>query len=591
MREGESQKKPETEIKGFSVSKGIAHGEAFVLLHKELQTPVYEVRDADKPAEIKRFENAILKTRKDILDVKSELSEEIGSAEASIFDAHILVLEDVAVMQETLSMFKEKNYNIEYCYSSVINKFIAAFERIDDPYIKERIADFKDVSRRVLGNMLGVQTSKIGALSDPLILVSSDFAPADFSLVDKSKILAIVTEKGSQTSHTAILSRSLGIPCVVGIPEVAEKVSTGDMLLVDGYNGSIVINPSESTVSHYTELESAQKEIEVLYATSLPYPSVTPDGRAFSVEINISSPADISESVMRYCDGVGLFRTENFFMDFGGFPDEESQFKTYRDAALAARGKPVVIRTLDLGGDKNLSLMKMDSKEENPFMGYRAIRFCLDHRDIFLTQLRAILRASAYGKVKILLPMISSIREVEKSKLLIEQAKEELTKSSMPFDKNIELGVMIEVPGAALTTDVIAAKCDFISIGTNDLIQYLLAVDRVNDLVANLYEPTHTAVIRTLNMVVSSACKAGIPVSVCGELAADPIFVPLLLGMGVTEFSMSVKSVSEIKFLLRKVPFEKARALRDEILTLSRSRHIASRLRSFHYEALERFLK
>ena len=337
MREGESQKKPETEIKGFSVSKGIAHGEAFVLLHKELQTPVYEVRDADKPAEIKRFENAILKTRKDILDVKSELSEEIGSAEASIFDAHILVLEDVAVMQETLSMFKENNYNIEYCYSSVINKFIAAFERIDDPYIKERIADFKDVSRRVLGNMLGVQTSKIGALSDPLILVSSDFAPADFSLVDKSKILAIVTEKGSQTSHTAILSRSLGIPCVVGIPEVAKKVSTGDMLLIDGYNGSIVINPSESTVSHYTELESAQKEIEVLYATSLPYPSVTPDGRAFSVEINISSPADISESVMRYCDGVGLFRTENFFMDFGGFPDEESQFKTYRDAALAAR--------------------------------------------------------------------------------------------------------------------------------------------------------------------------------------------------------------------------------------------------------------
>ena len=278
-------------------------------------------------------------------------------------------------------------------------------------------------------------------------------------------------------------------------------------------------------------------------------------------------------------------------MDFGGFPDEESQFKTYRDAALAARGKPVVIRTLDLGGDKNLSLMKMDSKEENPFMGYRAIRFCLDHRDIFLTQLRAILRASAYGKVKILLPMISSIREVEKSKLLIEQAKEELTKSSMPFDKNIELGVMIEVPGAALTTDVIAAECDFISIGTNDLIQYLLAVDRVNDLVANLYEPTHTAVIRTLNMVVSSACKAGIPVSVCGELAADPIFAPLLLGMGVTKFSMSAKSVSEIKFLLRKVPFEKARALRDEILTLSRSRHIASRLRSFHYEALERFLK
>lgn len=589
---GESGSGAEVEIKGFSVSKGIAHGEAFVLLHKELETPVYEIRDSDKPAEIKRFEAAILKARKDILELKSELSAKVGEAEAAIFDAHIFVLEDVAVMQETLSMFGEKNYNIEYCYSSVINKFIAAFERIDDPYIKERIADFKDVSRRVLGNMLGVQTAKIGAFSDPLVLVSSDFAPADFSLVDKSKILAIVTEKGSQTSHTAILSRSLGIPCVVGIPEVAEKVSSGDMLLVDGYNGMLVVNPSERTLSHYTELESAQKEIALVYATSLPYPSVTPDGRAFSVEINISSPEEISEdSAVAACDGVGLFRTENFFMDFGGFPDEESQFKAYRDAALAARGKPVVVRTLDLGGDKNLSLMKAVNKEENPFMGYRAIRFCLDHKDIFLAQLRAILRASAYGKVKILLPMISSIREVEKSKLLIEQAKGELEKEGQPFDKNLELGVMIEVPSAALTADVIAAECDFISIGTNDLIQYLLAVDRVNDLVANLYEPTHTAVIRTLDMVVASALKAGIPACVCGELAADPIFAPLLLGMGVTEFSMSPKSVSEIKFLLRKVPYEKARALRDEVLGLKRSRQIASYLRSFHYEALERFLK
>ena len=589
---GESGSGAEVEIKGFSVSKGIAHGEAFVLLHKELETPVYEIRDSDKPAEIKRFEAAILKARKDILELKSELSAKVGEAEAAIFDAHILVLEDVAVMQETLSMFGEKNYNIEYCYSSVINKFIAAFERIDDPYIKERIADFKDVSRRVLGNMLGVQTAKIGAFSDPLVLVSSDFAPADFSLVDKSKILAIVTEKGSQTSHTAILSRSLGIPCVVGIPEVAEKVSSGDMLLVDGYNGMLVINPSERTLSHYTELESAQKEIALVYATSLPYPSVTPDGRAFSVEINISSPEEISEdSAVAACDGVGLFRTENFFMEFGGFPDEESLFKAYRDAALAARGKPVVVRTLDLGGDKNLSLMKAVNKEENPFMGYRAIRFCLDHKDIFLAQLRAILRASAYGKVKILLPMISSIREVEKSKLLIEQAKGELEKEGQPFDKNLELGVMIEDPSAALTADVIAAECDFISIGTNDLIQYLLAVDRVNDLVANLYEPTHTAVIRTLDMVVASALKAGIPACVCGELAADPIFAPLLLGMGVTEFSMSPKSVSEIKFLLRKVPYEKARALRDEVLGLKRSRQIASYLRSFHYEALERFLK
>ena len=294
------QSNQELEMKGFSVSKGIAHGEAFVLLRKELETPVYEIRDSDKPAERKRFEEAIIKTRRDILELKAELSERVGEVEAAIFDAHILVLEDVAVMQETYAMFDEGSYNIEYCYSSVINKFIEAFERIDDSYIKERISDFRDVSRRVLGNLLGVQTSKIGALSDPLILVSSDFTPADFSLVDKSKILAIITEKGSQTSHTAILSRSLGIPCIIGIAVIADKISTGDILLVDGYNGTLIINPSERTVSRYTELETAHKEVQAIYNTSLPSPSVTPDGRGFSVEINISTPSDIVDGAMRY---------------------------------------------------------------------------------------------------------------------------------------------------------------------------------------------------------------------------------------------------------------------------------------------------
>lgn len=585
------QSNQELEMKGFSVSKGIAHGEAFVLLRKELETPVYEIRDSDKPAERKRFEEAIIKTRRDILELKAELSERVGEVEAAIFDAHILVLEDVAVMQETYAMFDEGSYNIEYCYSSVINKFIEAFERIDDSYIKERISDFRDVSRRVLGNLLGVQTSKIGALSDPLILVSSDFTPADFSLVDKSKILAIITEKGSQTSHTAILSRSLGIPCIIGIADIVDKISTGDILLVDGYNGTLIINPSERTVSRYTELETAHKEVQAIYNTSLPSPSVTPDGRGFSVEINISTPSDIVDGAMRYCDGVGLFRTENFFLESGTFPDEESQFVAYRNAALATHGKPLVIRTLDLGGDKNLALMKTVIKEENPFMGYRAIRFCLEHKELFLDQLRAILRASAYGKVKILFPMICSIREVEKAKILVEQAKKELDARSMPYDKNIEIGAMIEVPSAAATVDVIAEVCDFISIGTNDLIQYLLAVDRVNDLVAGLYDPTHPAIIRTINSVVSMALSKNTPVCVCGELAADPIFAPLLLGMGVTEFSMSLKSVSEIKFLLRKVPYAKAKELCNEVLSLSRSRHIVSRLRSFHYEAVKEYLK
>lgn len=581
----------ERELKGLAVSKGVAHGEAFVMLHRELETPVYEIKDSDKPAEKERFENAILKTRADILQLKAELAESVGETEAAIFDAHLLALEDVAIMQETLATFEREHFNIEYCYSSTVNKFINAFEKIDDAFIRERITDFKDVSRRLISNMLGIETAKIGAFTDPLILVSRDFAPSDFALVEKSKILAIVSERGSQTSHTAILSRSLGIPCIVGAVGVAESIQSGEFLLVDGYNGNIVVNPSDDTLRRYTEIESEQREIQKLFDTSLPYPSVTPDGMDFQIKLNISSAEDIPVGSMNYCDGVGLLRTENFFLDAGGFPDEERQFEVYRDVAISANGKPVTIRTLDLGGDKNLNLMKMVNKEENPFMGYRAIRFCLDHKDIFSIQLKAILRASAYGKIRIMLPMINSIREVERSRQLIEQAKEELTSANIPFDKNIQIGAMIEVPSAALTADIICDACDFISIGTNDLIQYILAVDRVNDMVAHLYEPMHPAVVRVLDMVVSAGRKAEIPVSVCGELAADPMFAPLLLGMGVSEFSMSPTSVNEIKFLLRKTTYEKARNLRNEILALKRSRHIVSRLRSFHYESMQPYMK
>lgn len=577
----------EFELKGLSVSKGIAHGEAFVMLNRDLKVPVYEIKASDKPRERERFQAAVIQAREDILKVKEELAESVGETEASIFDAHLLVLEDVAIMQETFEMLERENFNVEYCYSSAIEKFISAFELIDDSFIRERIADLKDVSKRVIDNMLGRKSLRIGSLSDPLVLVSSDFAPSDFALVDKSKILAIITEKGSQTSHTAILSRSLGIPCIVGIEDVVDKISTGTFLLVDGYNGNVVVNPTDNTLRHYTELESVHREAQKLFDSSIPLPSKTLDGEDFSVSINISCASDIPEDLIENCGGVGLFRTENFFLDSGTFPDEEAQYEAYAAAVKAARGKPVVIRTLDLGGDKNLSLLKMVNKEENPFMGYRAIRFCLDHKDTFKAQLRAILRASALGEVKILLPMICSIREVERARLMIEESKAELAAKGLEFDKNIKIGAMIEVPSAALTIDIIAQVCDFISIGTNDLIQYTLAVDRVNDMVAHLYEPTHPAVTRIINHVVTKALEAKVPVSVCGELAADPTFCTLLLGMGVSEFSMSAKAVGEIKYLLRKVTMAQARALRDEVLALTRSRHVVSRLRSFHYEIMQ----
>jgi len=583
--------KTENNLQGLGVAKGIAHGEAFVMLNRELKAPVYEIRTADRPNEIRRFQDAIIKTKNEINSLKAELVAAIGESEAAIFDAHLMVLEDVAIMQETMALFEKESFNIEYCYMAVVDKFISAFEKIDDPFIKERIGDLKDVSTRVLRSLLGIESVKIGQYSDAMILVSSDFTPSDFSLVDKSKILGIVSEKGSATCHTAILSRSLGIPCVVGVAGVVEQISSGEFLLVDGYNGKVYVNPSDETLSVYNELESVHKENQKIFDASLPSPSKTADGCDFNVEINISDASDVVEGTMNYCDGIGLFRTENFFLNTASFPDEQAQFETYKAAVVAANGKPIIIRTLDLGGDKNLTLMKELHKEENPFMGCRAIRFCLDHPEVFLTQLRAILRASVYGDVKIMLPMICSIREVERARVFIEKAKEQLTERDEPFNKDIKVGVMIEVPSAAFTVDIIADSCDFISIGTNDLVQYLLAVDRVNEMVAHLYEPYHPAVIRTLDTIVSSARAKGIPVGICGEIAADPIFTPLLLGMGVTHFSMSATSIAEIKFLLRRLTMKEAVELKNEVIGMKRSRHIVNRLRSFHYESLRPFVK
>lgn len=578
-------------MQGLAVSKGIAMGEAFVLLDRELKAPIYEIKDSDRPNERKRFQDAILKTKAEINKIRDELVSSIGASEAAIIDAHLMVLEDVAIIDETMQFFESGNLNIEYCYMAVVDKFISAFEKIEDPIIKERITDLRDVSTRVLRNFLGVESVKIGQFSDAVILVSSDFTPSDFSLVDKSKLLGIVSGKGSPTCHTAILARSLGIPCVVGVEGVVDKIASGDPLLADGYNGKVFVNPLPQTLSAYNELESVHRENQIVFNSSLPSESKTADGHPFNVELNISDSSDISGNVMSYCDGVGLFRTEAFFLSSAAFPDENAQFQAYKAAVEAAAGKPIIIRTLDLGGDKTLSLMKEVYKEENPFMGCRAIRFCLDHPDIFLVQLRAILRASAFGKVKIMLPMICSVREVERARIFIDKAKDQLREAGENFDENIEVGVMIEIPSAALTVDIIADACDFISIGTNDLVQYLLAVDRVNETVAHLYEPYHPAVIRTLDMVVSKARAKGIPVGICGEIAADPIFTPLLLGMGVTHFSMSQKSVGEIKFFLRKLTMPQAVALKDEILLMKRSRHIVNRLRSFHYESLRQYLK
>lgn len=576
---------------GIGVSNGTAYGKVFVVAHTNAQIPEYNVSDSQIDGEIKRFEQALMKTRTDIVSLKEELAQKVGEKESSIFDAHLLVLEDVAIISETYSNLQDTKRNIEICYIEVVNRFLQAFEEIDDPFMRERIADIRDVSRRMINNLMGHEEKSSLNLGEPAILASKDFTPSDFAFVDKTKVLGIITEKGSLTSHTAILARSLRVPCIVGINIEETNLKSGDVILIDGYKGNLFVNPSGDTLKKYTEIANIRREIERIFDSSLPYPSETTDFHKVSLEFNIGSASDIKEGSMAYSDGIGLFRTEALFIDKGNFMDEDSQFEAYKAAVIKAEGKPVTIRTLDLGGDKTLAFKNEFGHEENPFMGYRAIRFCLDRVDIFTAQLKAILRAGVYGKVRILYPMISGINELVRANSVLEQAKLALKNEGIEYSSDIEIGTMIEVPSAAMIIDLIAKHCDFISIGTNDLIQYLLAVDRVNDHVAHLYNPANPAVIRMLDKIVSEGKKANLKVSVCGEIAADPIFAMLLIGMGVDSLSMASGALSEIKFMLRKASFEELRKLRNDALSQNCSRDILTILRRFRNAKMKEFIQ
>lgn len=588
---GESEQSAERKFAGLGVSNGTACGKAFVVIRSIGMVPMYQISASQFDGEIRRFEQAIMKARQDICYLKEELSQKIGGDEASIFDAHLLVLEDIAIINEVYAMMRAKSINIEACYKQVVERFVQAFDEIDDPFMKERVADIKDVSRRVLNNLMGHEEKSAFSLGEPVILVSTDFTPSDFAMVDKTKVLGIVTERGSMTSHTAILARSLRVPCIVGVKLDEAGIERDTQLLIDGYKGYIYKNPSQETLKKYTEIASIHREIEKIFDSSLPYEAETTDGHKVALCINISKASDIPLGTKNFTDGVGLFRTENFFMDKGDFPDEETQFEAYKEAAIRSNGKPLVIRTMDLGGDKTLPKVKEICQEENPFMGYRAIRFCLDRVDIFTQQLRAILRASAFGNVKVLYPMISGINELMRANDVLEQAKLALRNEGKPFDENIGVGIMIEVPSAAMIIDILAKRCNFLSIGTNDLIQYLLAVDRVNDHVAHLYNPGNPAVIRTLNKIIKDGKAAGLRVSVCGEIAADPLFALLLIGMGIDSLSMSLSAISEIKFLLRKVSFPDLQKLAEEALKQNRSRDALAILRHFRNELMKKYIR
>ncbi|MDB6093865.1 MAG: phosphoenolpyruvate-protein phosphotransferase [Verrucomicrobia bacterium] len=579
----DSPGKNEVIVQGLSASQGIAYGQVFVFIQSDVEVPNYQV-DADKRiAEVGRFEKALVSTRQQISKIKGEVEKNLGPEEALIFDAHLLVLEDQALIGETIREFESTGRNIETCFDHVSSRYIQAFSEIDDEYLRERAGDIRDVAQRVLQNLLGQAENSLSRLADKRIIVANDVSPSDSANIDRSEALALVTDSGSRTSHAVIMARSMKVPAVVGVRDVTRRVKNGDWAIVDGYDGIIIINPSETTLFRYGKIQEQKKTFESLLLKANSQPAITLDGVAVSLMANIERVEELQMVKDYQAAGIGLYRTEYLYLNSARIPTEQEQFLTYKKVVEALAPNPVIIRSLDLGGDKPMAgNPSLFPKEDNPFMGCRAIRFCLVHTEIFKDQLRAILMASAYGKVQLMYPMISGEDELAKANAILEECKVELKQRSQPFDEKIEVGAMIEIPSAAATTDLLAKSCAFFSIGTNDLIQYLLAVDRVNDRIAHLYEPTHPAVLRTLKQIVDAAHKAGVPVSVCGEMAGDPVFVPLLLGLGVDGLSMSPAWLPSVKYLVRAMTMADAKALAAEAMTMTSPKEIYAKCDAFY---------
>jgi phosphotransferase system enzyme I (PtsI) len=588
MSAEEQKPKQELIVRGIAASQGISYGQIFVYIQTIIEVPVYEVEKDKRPAEIARLEQALMVTRQQIQKIMSEVEKNLGPDEARIFDAHLLVLEDQALITETVRELEKTGTNIETCFNRIAQRYIKAFEEIDDEYLRERGCDIRDVAQRVLNNLLGRTGQNLGRLVEKRIVVANDISPSDAAGIDSSQALGIVTDSGSKTSHAVIVARSMKIPAVVGLRDFTTKVQPGDWVIVDGYEGLVILNPSEPTLFRYGQIQLQKKSYEQRLFEANRLPAVTLDGVKLTLRANIEKVDEVSLVREYHAEGVGLFRTEFLYLGASDAPTEEQQYAAYRELAEALAPAPVVIRTLDLGGDKPAqSQAHLFPKENNPFLGYRAIRFCLDQPDLFKQQLRAILRASAHGNVQLMYPMISGRDELARANAVLDECKAELGAEKVAFNKDIRVGSMIEIPSAAMTADLLARDCDFFSIGTNDLIQYLIAIDRVNDRIAHLYEPTHPAVLRTLRHVVVEAHRAKIKVSVCGEMAGDPTFTALLFGLGVDELSMTPPLLPAAKNILRNMKMSDARALAQMAMAMSSPEDINGLCERFVSERLK----
>ncbi|KXU35802.1 phosphoenolpyruvate--protein phosphotransferase [Cephaloticoccus primus] len=583
--------KKETTLHGIPASGGIAYGQVFLFTRNLVEVPCYPIDAAKRSGEVARFEQSLLQARQQIAKVQSEVSRNIGEEEARIFDAHLMVLEDQALIGETIRELEATGLNVETCFNRVSRRYIKAFSEIDDEYLRERASDIRDVAQRVLQSLLGQADTSLSTLAGERVLVASDISPSDAAALDRSTALAVVTDSGSKTSHAVIVARSMKVPAIVGMHDLTRRARNGDWALVDGYEGRVILNPTEATLTRYGQIQEQKKHLEAEFLKANTQPAITLDGAEVTLLANIERPDEVQLVAGYNAAGVGLYRTEYLYLDNARIPTESEQTLAYTQVAAALAPQPVTIRTLDIGGDKPLCGSGghdffSPHKEDNPFLGFRAIRLCLEYPEIFKSQLRAILKASAHGNVRLMYPMISGSEELARANALLEECKAELREAGTPFDEALPVGAMIEIPSAALTADILADKCHFFSIGTNDLIQYLLAIDRVNDRIAHLYEPTHPAVLRTLRRIVEAGHAREIPVGICGEVGGDPILAPLLLGLGIDALSMTPPLIPAVRYLVRKMALKKARSLAERALTLSSPTAIYELCTEFYREQM-----
>ncbi|MFC1485502.1 phosphoenolpyruvate--protein phosphotransferase [Candidatus Latescibacterota bacterium] len=567
MNRDQNKKHNMREYRGIGASPGIAIGQAFIF-----NEAIFWVEEKDIPPEQidrekARFKAAVEEVIGDIRDLKSKIEKKVGKEDASIFDPHIMLLEDPTVIQETHDIIA-KGKNAEYAFFKTTRKIIKVYQKLEDPYLRQRADDITDILRRVYTKLKGKEFSVFSTLQHPVIVVAPNLSPSDTAHMHTGSVLAFVTDLGGLTSHATILARSLGIPAVLGVKNASMGISHGEYLIVDGIQGKVIVDPDEKTLEEYHRKKRELEEIRESLHQLRDLPSVTVDGKHIGLHANIEFPDEVDAVIDNGAAGIGLYRTEYHFLEQDRMPTEEELYADYSKIARALVPRSVNIRTFDLGGDK-ISHLVQTQPEENPFLGWRAIRVSLAHKDIFKVHLKAIIRASATRNVKVMFPMISSMEELNEALVCVEDVKDLLRREGRDFDENIPVGVMIEVPSAVMIAGHLAAKADFLSIGTNDLIQYSVAVDRTNDRIANLFEPFHPGVLRMIQMTVEAGHAHGIPVAVCGEVSNDPVASLILIGLGIDELSMAPTYIPTIKNMVRRVSFVEAQRLAQLVLNMS----------------------